>query len=82
MDPPRPLIDQLYRERVLRARDMDPAEKAILGARLFDYACRSTMDGIRSENPGADNAEVLRILKARLQLRRRREERERQERNR
>jgi len=73
MEPTRELIDDLYRERVLRARKMSPEEKFLAGPRLFEMACRITMDGIRSQHPDADEAEVRRILAARLALRERME---------
>jgi len=76
MEPTQQLIDELDRDEVRRARQMRPAEKFIAGARLFDYACRITMAGIRSQHPDADDAKVLAILKDRLEWARRREERE------
>ena len=45
MEPTRELIDEIYRERVLRARAMSPEEKFLAGPRLFEMACRITMDG-------------------------------------
>ncbi len=54
---------------------MTAEEKFVAGARLFEYACRITLDGIRHENPGASEAEVRRILAQRLALRRKMEER-------
>jgi hypothetical protein len=63
--------DQIFRERILRARAMDPAEKLSAGFELFEYACGITRAGIRSQNPQADDAEVERILAERLALRQR-----------
>jgi hypothetical protein len=75
MEPTKELLESLYRERVLRARRMSPQDKLLAGARLFDYACRITMAGIRSQHPDATPEEVLQILKDRLDRARRREER-------
>lgn len=64
-------VDPIFRDRVLRARQMDPAEKLSAGFELFEYACAITRAGIRSQNPQADDAEVERILAERLALGRR-----------
>ena len=71
MGPGKELIDALYREEVLRAREMDPAEKLLAGARLFDRACRIMADGIRDQFPDADERRVQEILRERLALVRR-----------
>lgn len=70
----RQLADALYRERVLRARQTPPEEKFLDGARLFDYACRITLAGIRHQHPEADEARVQQILAERLALQQRLEE--------
>jgi hypothetical protein len=73
MEPTKELLESLYRERVLRARRMSPQDKLLAGARLFDYACRVTAAGIRSQHPDADDAKVLELLRQRLAWARRRE---------
>jgi hypothetical protein len=75
MEPVQELSEQLDQERVLRARSMSLEEKFLLGAELFDYACRITLDGIRSQFPDADEARVREILEERLRLQRQLEER-------
>jgi hypothetical protein len=45
MQPTKELIDELYRERVEKARQMSPEEKFFGGARLFDRSCRIMADG-------------------------------------
>jgi hypothetical protein len=69
MEPTRELIDELYRERVLRARSMPLEEKMLEGPRLFEMACKITMEGIRRQHPEATEAEVREILERRLDLR-------------
>ncbi len=61
----------LYRERVRRARVQSPEDKLLAGPRLFDRTCRIMADGIRHQYPGADEAEVMRILRQRLAIARR-----------
>ena len=63
-----PLIDELYREEVLEARQMSPEEKFLAGEELFSMACEITLGGIRNENPGATDAECQRILEERIRL--------------
>ena len=75
MEPTQELVDSLYRDKVRQARAMTPEQKLLAGAQLFDYACRITCDGIRHQHPGADEAEVLRILRERLAFARRMENR-------
>ncbi len=71
MEPTKELIDDIYRERVLRARRTPGAEKLLDGPRLFDWACRITADGIRHQYPDADEQRVQEILAQRVALRRR-----------
>jgi hypothetical protein len=74
MEPTKELVDEIYRERVLRARATPIDQKFLAGADLFEYACRLTCDGIRHQNPGIDEAQVQQILSERLALRRRLEQ--------
>ena len=64
----------LDQDKVDWASEMTPAERFIAGARLFDYACRITMAGIRKQQPDASPEEVLQILRERLEWARRHEE--------
>lgn len=75
MEPTKELIDDIYRERVLRAWRTPPEEKLFDGARLLDYACGITLAGIRYQHPDADEQQVREILAQRLALRQRLEER-------
>jgi len=71
MQPSKELIDALYRERVLRAREMPAEEKLLAGADLFEWACEITKAGIRSQYPDADEGQVQAILAQRLALQQR-----------
>jgi hypothetical protein len=71
MEPTRELIDDLYRERVHRARRTPMEQKFILGAELFEHACRLMADGIRNEFPEADEQGVREIMNRRLEMLRR-----------
>ena len=76
MEPTQELIDDIYRERMLRARQMSPGEKFLDGPRLFESACRITRAGIRDQNPGVTEEQVEEILLQRLALRERLEDSE------
>ncbi|MFN0056186.1 MAG: hypothetical protein ACKV0T_28900 [Planctomycetales bacterium] len=65
------LADDIYRERVLRARRTPPEDKLLAGAEIFDRVCSIMASGIRADFPEADEDEVDRILLQRLQLARR-----------
>ncbi len=64
----KPLADEIYRERVLRAR-RTPAEQRIMeGPQLFDYACSISIEGLRMEMPNASEAELRLGLRRRLRI--------------
>lgn len=74
MQPTQELIDSIYREKVLRARETPPEIKFFAGPQLFRYACEITKSGIRQQHPDFDEAAVLRELERRLEIRRRLED--------
>lgn len=65
----RKLADDLYRERVLRARGMTAEEKLSACSELEQYAEGITLAAIRAEHPNADESEVRHLLAERLRLR-------------
>ncbi len=71
MEPTQQLIDDIYRERVQRARAAAPGEKILDGPELFDWACEWMVAGIRHQFPDADDERVRSIVVQRLALRRR-----------
>ena len=60
------LIDELYREELIEARAMSPAEKVLAGQQLFESACRITLAGIQNQNPEATEEQCREILRQRL----------------
>lgn len=75
MESIRQLADELYREKVLRARAMSPEQKLLAGPDLFDLSCRIMADGIRSQFPELDEEGVLDAVRQRLAILRLRGER-------
>jgi hypothetical protein len=72
---PSDLIDEVFRAKVEQARRMTPEEKLLAGPRLFDRMCRAMRDGICFQFPDASPEEVERILRERLAIARRLENR-------
>lgn len=66
--------DDMYRERVARAKRIPPDERLFEGLILFESAYRMTLDGIRGQNPGISDSDALAVLQGRLALQRRMEE--------
>ena len=71
MKPTKELIDELFLDKVLAAREMPPEEKLVAGLRLFEHSCRIMLDGLRDENPDADEDRLQQLLRERLALIRR-----------
>jgi hypothetical protein len=71
------LIDQRYREEVMRARKMTPEEKFLAGEQLFLSECDRTLAEIKSENPEFSDEDSRRELERRLELQERMEWEER-----
>ncbi len=67
------LADEIYRERVIRARGTPPEEKFLAGEELFEYACQITLAGIRNQNLEFSEEDCRRELNRRLELRKRME---------
>ncbi len=71
MNPTRQLIDELYLDKIRAARQMSPEQKFFAGPRLF-ARCRLVMlEGLRHENPAADEQRLNELLRERLALIRR-----------
>lgn len=70
----RRLADDIFRDKILRARQTPPDKRIELGPQLFDWAVRWTLEGIRNQHPDADEAEAHRILSKRMAIKRRLDE--------
>lgn len=60
------LADDIYRRKVLRAKNAPASKKTGWGGELFDEACERMRMGIRHQFPDADADEVEVILLQRL----------------
>lgn len=69
----RELADDIFRERVRRARRMKPEEKLSAGSELFEYAASITLAGIHAQHPGISDEQALQIFAERLAMRERME---------
>lgn len=61
-----PLMDDIFREKVRRARLIPPGEKMFSGLELFEAVEERMRSGVRHQFPAADAEEVERILKQRF----------------
>lgn len=71
MNPTRQLIDELYLDKIRAARQMSPEQKFFAGPRMFARRRRVMLDGLRHENPNADERRLNELLQERLALIRR-----------
>jgi len=71
MEPAQELLDAIYRDRVLRARQVPPGNKLLAGGELFEQVCDRMRDGLRDENPGVGKETIEELLGRRLDLLRR-----------
>ena len=71
MKPTQQLIDELYLDKIRAARQMSPERKFFAGPRLFARCRRVMLDGLRHENPDADEPRLKELLRERLALLRR-----------
>ncbi len=61
-----PLIDQLYREEILRARQQTPQQRLRATFEVTEFALRMMRDSIRQRHPEADAAEIIRLGRERI----------------
>ena len=66
MDP-----DRALQEQIERYRRMTGEQRLAIALELHELSCNVAREGIRHQNPNADEAEVERLLHQRLQLARR-----------
>jgi len=70
------LADEIYRDKVLRARAEDPAEKFLDGLRLFEEALKFTRAGVAMQLGTDDEEEIARGVQRRFDKIRKIEERD------
>jgi hypothetical protein len=58
-------------EQIKRYRLMTGEQRLAIALRLHEMACNVAREGIRRQHPDADEAEVERLLRGRLELARR-----------
>ena len=61
MDAPnefQPLMDEIFRDKVLRARQQSPGSKLVLGLQLFEAAVERMRGGIRAQFPNFSEEQV------------------------
>ena len=68
MQPTQQLIDELFLDKIRAARRMSPEERLLAGPRLFEQSCRIMLDGLRHENPDADETRLQEIFDKRLAI--------------
>ena len=75
MEPTPELIETLLRDKIEAARRMSPESKLAAGAELFDLACELARSGIRMQHPDATEDQTQAMLRERLAIARRLEDR-------
>ena len=80
MDAPnefQPLMDDIFREKVRRARaEKVSGELSLAGFDLFDLSLAWSREGVKAEHPSASEAEIEAALQRRLAIQRRLDERD------
>lgn len=60
------LFDEIFRRKVIGARQMTPEQRVVESLRHSDACARIMRDGVRHQFPAATEEEVTRILVERL----------------
>lgn len=68
MEPTQELIDEIYREKVLRARRTPLADKLFAGLFLFSNACEMAKVGLRLRHPDENEEQIQQRLIDQLAL--------------
>ena len=63
--------EDALQEQIRRYRRMTGEQRVALALELHELSCNLAREGIRHQNPQADEAEVERLLRERLRLARR-----------
>jgi len=60
--------DRAINEQIERYRRMTGEQRLAIALELHELSCNVSREGIRHQNPNADEAEVERLLRRRLEL--------------
>ena len=60
--------ERALQEQIERYQRMTGEQRLSIALELHELSCNVAREGIRHQNPGADNAEVERLLRQRLEL--------------
>ena len=60
--------ERALQEQIERYRQMTGEQRLRIALELHELSCNVAREGIRHQNPGADDAEVERLLRQRLEL--------------
>jgi hypothetical protein len=60
--------EQALQEQIKRYRQMTGEQRLAIALNLHELACNVAREGIRGQNPDADEPEVERLLRERLRL--------------
>ena len=60
--------DRALNEQIERYRRMTGEQRLAIALELHELACNVAREGIRHQNPDADESEVERLLRRRLEL--------------
>jgi hypothetical protein len=60
--------ERAWHEQLERYRRMTGEQRPALALELHELSCDVAREGIRQQHPGADEAEVERLLRRRLEL--------------
>ena len=71
MKPTKELLDQIRRERILRARATPPEQRIIEGLKMTDAAVKFMEAAIRSQFPNFTDSEVSAEMERRYEIARR-----------
>lgn len=66
MNAHQPLMDQLYREEIERARKLTPPQRLRASFEATEFALAMMRSSIRNRHPDADEAELTRLGRERL----------------
>jgi hypothetical protein len=60
--------DRALQEQIERYRRMTGEQRLAIALELHELSCNVAREGIRHQHPGADEAEVERLLRERIKL--------------